>query len=238
MQVLRQRFAEQPGGRDIASRRLTNSGRGSDELSASPTEYEDYGLDAATAAAWITSASAVIDGHCQRTTLAVVQYEERRRMTAGRNTVRLSYLPLAPSAPATIPLVSAQGRYAIPRRGEWPADDLSVDVALVFGLPGTWSAIDPASIDFDASTGELMLPLSPIGLWFSEIDVVYTAGLAAIPDTVKVACAQIVQNAQVMPGLNVKAGGISPMQLQYFSDSLIGSTTRSLLAPYVAQKVG
>ncbi len=108
----------------------------------------------------------------------------------------------------------------------------------MFGLPGTWSTIDAASIDFDISTGELMLPLSPIGLCFSELDIVYTAGLATIPDTVKVACAQIVRNAQTTPGLNVKAGQLNQMQLQYFSDSLVDQTTRSLLAPHVAEKVG
>ena len=160
-------------------------------------------------------------------------------MTAGRNTVRLSYLPLSPLSPATTPLVSAQGRYTIPRRGEWSADDLSVDVALMFGMPGTWSAIDPTTIDFDASTGELMLPLSPIGLWFSELDIVYTAGLATIPATVKVACAQIVRNAQAIAGTEREVGEAGPAcRLQYFSDSLVDETTRSLLAPYVAQKVG
>ena len=203
-----------------------------------PTEYQTYGLSAATEAAWVTVASAVIDAHCRRTTLAVAQYEERRRMTAGRNTMRLSYLPLAPLAPATSPLVSAQGRYTTPRRGEWPADDLSVDVALMFGLPGAWSAIDPAAIDFDGGTGELMLPISPIGLWFSELDIVYTAGLATFPGTVKAACAQIVKNAQAAPGLNVKSQSLDKAQMQYFSQSLVDETTRSLLAPYVAQKVG
>jgi len=203
-----------------------------------PTEYEAYGLPATTAEAWITSASAVVDGHCRRATLGVAQYEERRRMTAGRNTVRLSYLPLAVVAPAVTPIVASQGRFTLPRRGEWPYDDLSVDVAMMFALPGTWNAIDPNSIDFDVNTGELMLPLSPIGLWFSELDVVYNAGLATLPDGVKVACAQIVRNAQTTPGLNVKAGKVDQLMLQYFADTLVDETVRELLAPYVAQKVG
>jgi hypothetical protein len=204
----------------------------------SPSEYGTYGLEATTLAAWVTAASAVIDGHCRRTTLAVTQYEERLRIPPGRNTVRVSYVPLAAVAPATSPLVSAQGRYTLPRRGEWPYDDMSLEVALMFGLPGTWNAIDTAGIDINLNTGELMLPLNPLGLWFSELDVVYTAGLATIPDTVKVACAQIVRNAQATPGLNVKAGQVDRIQLQYFSNGLIDETTRSLLAPYVAQKVG
>jgi hypothetical protein len=203
-----------------------------------PTEYESYGLEATTLAAWVTAASAVIDAHCRRATLAVAQYEERLRMTPGRNTVRLTYVPLAVVAPATTPVVSAQGRYTLPRRGEWPFDDLGMEVALMFGLPGSWSAINLAGIDIDANTGELMVPLNPLGLWFSEVDIVYTAGLAVLPDRVKVACAQIVRNAQVTPGLNVKAGHLDRMHLQYFADSLVDDTTRSLLAPYVAEKVG
>ncbi len=204
----------------------------------SATDYENYGLPATTLAAWITAASAVIDAHCRRTTLAVAQYEERIRLQTGRNTLRLSYVPLAALAPATSPIVSAQGRFTLPRRGGFPYDDLSADVSLLLGLPGTWNAINATTIDFDVSTGELMLPLSPLGLWFSEVDVVYTAGLATIPDTVKVACAQIVRNAQSTPGLNVQSGNVDNMHLQYFSDSLIDDTTRSLLAAYVAEKVG
>ena len=40
------------------------------------------------------------------------QYVERMRLTAGAQTVRLSYLPLVAVAPATTPLVSVQVRYA------------------------------------------------------------------------------------------------------------------------------
>lgn len=204
----------------------------------SPSEYEAFGLEATTPAAWVTAASAVIDAHCRRTTLAVAQYEERLRIQAGRNTVRLSYVPLATVAPAATAIVSARGRYTLPRRGEWPYDDLSVDVALMFGLPGTWNAIDTSGIDVNADTGELTIPLNPLGLWFSELDVVYTAGLAVLPDAVKVACAQIVRNAQSTPGLNVQSGNLDRMRLQYFSGSLVDDTTRSLLSSYVALKVG
>jgi len=44
-----------------------------------PSEYELYGLEATTAVAWVTAASAVIDAHCKRITLAVNQYTERLR---------------------------------------------------------------------------------------------------------------------------------------------------------------
>lgn len=39
-------------------------------------------------------------------------------------------------------------------------------------------------------------------------------------------------------GLNVKKGVLNQMQLWYFADTLVDSTVKELLAPYVAQKVG
>jgi hypothetical protein len=203
-----------------------------------PSEYELYGLDATTPSAVVGAASSLIDAHCRRATLGVAQYEERLRIAADRNTVRLTYIPLAIVAPAVTPIVSAQGRYTIPRRGDWPFDDLRLDAALMFGLPGIWTAINPAAIDFFANTGELTLPLNIVGLWFSEVDIVYTAGMAVIADPVKFACAQIVRNAQATPALNVSVSKIDTMSMNYFSDSLLDKNVQAMLAPYVAQKVG
>ncbi len=202
------------------------------------SDYEFYGLDATTPAALVAGASTLIDAHCRRTSLGIQQYEERLRLATDRNTVRVTYLPLAVVEPATTPLVSARGRYCIPRRGEWPSDDIRLDVALMFGLPGVWTDISTPNIDFFAATGELTLPLNIVGLWFSEVDLAYMAGLSVIPDPVKFACAQIVRNAQSTPALNVKTGHLDRMVLQYFSDTLIDQTVISMLAPYVAQKVG
>src|SRR2546425_5570625 len=171
----------------------------------SPSEYETYGLEATTPAAWVLAASTVIDAHCRRVTLGVAQYEERLRIAAGRNTVRVTYVPLAAVAPATTPIVSARGRYAIPRRGEWPFDDISSDIALMFGLPGTWNAVDPAGIDVYADSGELTLPVNAVGLGYSEIDLAYTAGLAGISGTVKGGGAQICRNAHTTPAPKRKA---------------------------------
>jgi len=202
----------------------------------SATEYQLYGIDTTTDLALVGAASSLIDAHCRRATLAIAQYEERIRMMADRNTIHLTYLPLATLAPATSPIVSGRGRYTIPRRGEWPFDDLRLDVALMFGMPGTWSSIDPSSVDFDTTTGELTLPLNLIGLSFSEVDVIYTAGYATIPDAVKYACAQVVRNAQATPAVNVKTGRMDRFRMDYFAPDLLDATVRSMLAPFVAQK--
>jgi hypothetical protein len=200
------------------------------------TEYLTYGLEATTDPSWVTAASAIIDAHCRRATLGVNQYEERLKVPSELNTVRLSYLPLVTVAPATTPIVTLQGRYGIPRRGEWPFPEMSLEFALVFALPGSWTTIDPTAIDIWANSGELTFPVNALGLFFNEVDVVYNAGLATIPSAVKVACAQVVKNAQVTPGLNVKSGKLDRMRLDYFGDTLLDETVRSLLAPYVALK--
>jgi len=199
-------------------------------------DYLTYGLEAATDPSWVTAASAIIDAHCRRATLGVNQYEERLKMPPELNTVRLSYLPLVTVAPATTPIVSMQGRYGIPRRGEWPYPEMSLEFALVFALPGSWTAIDPTTIDIWAASGELTFPVNALGLFFNEVDVVYTAGWSTIPKPVQVACAQIVKNAQATPALNVKSGRIDRMRLEYFADNLVDEAVKSLLEPYVARK--
>lgn len=204
-----------------------------------PAEYELYGLETTTALSWVTAASAIMDAHCRRITLAVATYKERMRTENGRRPLRLTYLPLNPVAPATSPIVSVQARYATPRRGEMEYDAIVWDAAIAFGIPGTWLQLNVADLDVFSETGEVTLPINVLGWTFTEIEIVYTAGLNPIPDVVKVACAQLVKNAQATPALNVKRNVLPDrMQLMYFSDSLLDETVQSLLAPFVAQRVG
>lgn len=201
------------------------------------SEYESYGLEETTALAWVTAASAIIDAHCRRSTLGVVQYTERLRVGAGRNTVRLTYLPLVAVSPATSPIITARARYATPRRGESIYEEMAWDAA-VFGLPGTWTDLHPADLEVCTETGEVTLPVNALGWGFDEVEVVYTAGLDPLPVIVKVACAQVVKNAQATPALNVRAGTLDRMRLEYFSEALLDENVRALLSPFVAQKVG
>jgi hypothetical protein len=202
-----------------------------------PADYPNYGLPAGTTADWITAATALINSYCRRPDLNVTQYTERLRVTSGAQTVRLSYLPLAPLGSATTPIVSIEGRYARPRRGEMPYDPLA-EIACAFSLPGQWTTIDPTQLDFDPNTGELMLPWNVLGLPYNEVQVIYTAGLAVLGDDVKTACAQIVRNAQATPALNASKSRIDTMQIQYFSSSLVDETVQAWLNPYVANRLG
>jgi hypothetical protein len=202
-----------------------------------PSDYTNYGLPATTTADWITAATALINSYCRRPDLNVIQYTERLRVTTGSQTVDLSYVPLAPLAPATSPLVSMQVRYARPRRGEM-VDTPMLEVALAFSLPGQWTTLDPTTVDFDPNTGELTLPWNLLGLPYNEVSVTYTAGLTTIGDDVLSACAQIVRNAQAQPALNAKSGKLDTMQMQYFSSSLIDETVQAWLRPYIASRLG
>jgi hypothetical protein len=202
-----------------------------------PVDYPNYGLPAGTTADWITAATALINSYCRRPDLNVIQYTERLRVTSGAQTVLLSYLPLSPLGTASTPIVSIEGRYGRPRRGEMPAVEL-FEIASAFSLLGQWTAIDPNTVDFDPNTGQLTLPLNVLGLPYNEVAVTYTAGLATIGDDVKTACAQIVRNAQSTPALNASKTKIDTMQMQYFSSSLVDETVQAWLSPYVANRLG
>lgn len=202
-----------------------------------PADYTNYGLPAGTTADWVTAATALINSYCRRPDLNVIQYTERLRITSGSQTVRLTYLPLAPLGAATTPLVSVEGRYAKPRRGQI-VDETLFEISWAFSLPGQWIGIDPASVDYDSATGELTLPWNLLGLPYNEVMVTYTAGLATIGDDIKTACAQLVRNAQATPALNASRTRIDTMWMQYFSSSLVDETVQAWLRPYVANRLG
>jgi hypothetical protein len=200
-----------------------------------PSEYEIYGLEETTLESWVKTASALIDAHCRRETLTVKQYTERMRLH-GTGVLRLTYLPLAADEGAMSPLVSLRVKYGQPRRGE--INQLAFDASTAFGMTNEWVTIATEGLDYDAQSGEVPLPVHPLGLLYNEAEITYTAGLAEIPGALKCACAQIVRNAEATPALNVRANGIDHMRMEYFTDSLLDEGVRKLLAPYVAQKVG
>ncbi len=203
------------------------------------SEYEVYGLEPETPESWVSAASSLINTQCNRPTLWQSQFTERIRLMPGRNNLRLTYLPLVVAEGATSALISGQARYGVPRRGEDTAMwEMASEFAITFGLPGSWISLDVSSFDYCADTGEVSWLLNPLGLYFDEMELTYTAGFAQIPDAVKFACVQLVRNAQAMPATNVKEGALNAMHFAYFGDTLLDSTVQRMLAPYVAQKVG
>ena len=201
-----------------------------------PTEYESYGLAADTTDDWVTVASALIDSYCRRKSLLVTQYTERLRMNSGAQNVQLSYLPLLAVPPSNNAIVLVQARYARGRRGELPSHEMQ-QLWGTFSLPGSWVTLDAATVEW-MSDGSVSLPLAYLGLPFNEAAITYTAGLSVVPDAVKSACALVVKNAQSTPGMNVKSSRIDMMQVQYFSDQLMDNTVKTLVRPWVANRLG
>ncbi|AFL86490.1 hypothetical protein Terro_0139 [Terriglobus roseus DSM 18391] len=193
-------------------------------------EYVPFGLGEETGDDLITAASAMIDAFCRRPSLGVTQYVERLRFARGRYEIQLSNLPLTDGAAA---IVSARVRFG--RLGSdvspWSAE------VLAFAPTGTWSSVDASTLDVSA-TGAVTFTPHLLGVPFDEAEVTYTAGYAAIPVPVKVACAQIVRNAQAMPALNVKRQALDSMAMEYFSGALVDAEVQRLLAPYVAERMG
>jgi hypothetical protein len=198
-----------------------------------PTEYIQYGLTAETTDDWITMASSLIESWCKRPSLLPTQYVERMRLTAGTQSVRPSYA--MDRMPITLEAVRV--RYGRPRRGE-VADPFREQIAWAFSLPGSWSALDIARVDVNPSTSELIFPENFLGLNYNEVEATYTAGLAVIPAAVKIACAQIVKNAQAMPSTSVKSTRLDTLQMEYFGSSLVDVQVQALLRPYRAQRLG
>jgi len=117
-------------------------------------------------------------------------------------------------------------------------DPFREQIAWAFSVPGSWNVLDVASVDVNAATGELTFPENFLGLNYNEVEVTYTSGLATVPAAVKVACAQIVKNAQATPAMNVKSSRMEQMQMEYFSGVLVDAQVQAMLRPYVAERLG
>ena len=202
-----------------------------------PAEYAQYGLTAETTDDWVTMASVMMEAYCRRPSLMVTQYVERMRLTADAQAIRLSYRPLAAAAGAAGALVAVRVRYGRPRRGEL-ADPFREQIAWAFSVPGSWNDLAVSDVDVNMGTGELTFPENFLGLYYNEVEVTYTSGLVVVPDAVKIACAQMVKNAQATPAMNVKSSRMDTVQMQYFSGSLIDPQVQMLLRPYIAERLG
>lgn len=202
-----------------------------------PAEYAQYGLTAETTDDWVTMASVMVEAYCRRPSLMVTQYVERMRLTADAQAIRLSYRPLAAAAGAASALVAVRVRYGRPRRGEL-ADPFREQIAWAFSVPGSWNDLAVSDVDVNLGTGELTFPENFLGLYYNEVEVTYTSGLVVVPDAVKIACAQMVKNAQATPAMNVKSSRMDTVQMQYFSGSLIDPQVQMLLRPYMAERLG
>jgi hypothetical protein len=198
------------------------------------SEYVLFGLGEATGDDLVTAASAMIDGYCRRTSLAITEYVERLRISRSSQAVQLSNLPLARPADGSAALVQVRVRLG-PHGGD--GSNPLMQEALAFAPQGMWITVDTSTLDV-SPTGSIRFAPHLLGVPFAEAEVTYTAGYAEVPVPVKVACAQMVRNAQAMPALNVKRQALDSMAMEYFSGALLDAEVKRLLTPYVAERMG
>ena len=198
-----------------------------------PSEYVSFGLTAETSDDLVTAASAMIDSFCKRPSLGVTQYTERVRFNRCGE-AQLSNTPLATATGSASPVASLRVRM---RGGVALGDGPLAFEQAVFFAGQQWIDQDLSRVSSSAA-GVLQLPSSVMGAAAMEAEVTYTAGFSDVPLPVKVACAQVVRNAQSTPALNVRRQTIDTMQLEYFSSSLLDADVQRLLQPYVAGRMG
>ena len=199
------------------------------------SEYVSFGLSDDTGDDLVTAASALIDSFCRRPSLAITQYVERLRF-GRRGSVQLSHTPLASVDGAASPLVLVRARLGVRRPWDGVPYPWTLD-ASVFLTGDQWTGVDISTVDI-AADGTLYVRPHLFGGTYRELEVTYTAGFSTIPAPVKVACAQIVRNAQAMPALNVRRQSMDGMQMDYFSNTLLDADTQRLLQPYQSQRMG
>ena len=200
------------------------------------SEYVPFGLSDETGDDLVTAASALIDSFCRRPSLGITQYVERLRF-ARHNSVQLSHTPLVSADGTASPLVMVRARACLRRRSDDSLLPFMNDDALAFLAADQWIPVDVSTIDI-APDGVLHFLPNFLGAAYSETEVTYTAGYAAVPTPVQVACAQIVRNAQAMPALNVRRQTMDSMQMEYFSNTLLDADVQRLLLPYQSQRMG
>ncbi len=194
-------------------------------------EYVVFGLGEDTADDLVVAASAMMDAFCRRTSLAVTQYVERVRLRRGCE-AQLSFLPVAAAIGTSSAIVNVRARM-----GNACADMPMAEALGAFGLAGQWTDVDLSAVSVSAD-GVVTLAAHVLGMPYVETEVIYTAGYAEIPVAVKIACAQIVKNAQAMPALNVKRQAMDGMQMEYFQGTLLDAEVQRLLQPFIAERAG
>lgn len=197
-------------------------------------EFPAYALADSTDPALIRVASDLVDSFCQRASLLVTQYTERSRLPEGAPVTRATYTPLVVPQSQQTPFGQLRARYGRPRG---PNAGSLAEMIAPFGGPPAWVVLDPAQVDYDATTGEVWLPAGIFGVPWTEVELTYSAGYAEPPEAVKLACAQIIRNLESHPAANVQSAQFDRLQLEYFAATLLDEDSRRLLAPFVAVRL-
>lgn len=191
-------------------------------------EFTLYGLDPLKVSSTdIQSVTTKIRSYLHWDILEQERPAERHMLAEGRDTVTLNYRPATE-------LVSVRGRIRKGRRGD--IEILRMPEQRYFTPIGEWWPIDIGGCDLFAPTGVLWLPRY-IGLRdFNEIEAVYKAGYAEIPDDVKQAVVEVLNAVCAKPTPDTGNVSIDNLAVGFKEATIFTDTARRLLERYRAKK--
>jgi hypothetical protein len=136
-------------------------------------------------------------------------------------------------------ITSCSGRYGYGRRGDAGGSNINEFNLLAalsqFGGPPVWEVFDPLNTDVDSRTGQTWIPAGIMLAYYTEVKIRYLAGFttATLPDTIKQACAMLVQAVANSPNLGaVKSYKAGDTQIVRWADTMISGDVRSMLLPF------
>lgn len=179
----------------------------------------------------VRAAMTIIHAHTNRPSLWPERYSERLTIPDGYNVARCSARPVAE-------LLGVRGRYAPGRRDQRSTLPLGMDyyaALAVLGTGTTWQTIDVEAVDVDVASGELVLPVGFLPVWYTEVQVEYMAGFVRTPDRVKLAVAEIINSIRSRGASDRTFYAVGKIQSTWAGTGYLSIEARRLLAPYVVQ---
>jgi len=144
-------------------------------------------------------------------------------------------------------ILSGAGRYAYPRRDQYPLTDgmyaapNPLTLITLFGGPPPWVPIDMTMLDYGPLTGELWIPT---GMWlerYTEVIITYNSGFdpTRLPKNIKLATASLTKNLMAMgagtTGIKSFRLGKSGISAQ-MADDMIDKNIQRLLQAFVSTR--
>lgn len=162
---------------------------------------------------------------------------ETNQLPNGRPLTILAKTPIAR-------VLSGQGRYGFGRRGDrWGGqmNDFNLLAAVSnFGGPPAWEPFTLNASGIDPETGQIWVPSGVLLAYYTEVRINYVAGwtYAAMPDAIRLACAQligIIANYPEFQGGNVSMISAGDHKIQRFAATVMDADLRLSLDSFRAR---
>lgn len=209
-----------------------------------PAELESvYGVSPRPEEHEVRFAQRLVDDWMHRSLWPSMFERERYSVPPDRNLIVLHHRPVIRlySAALSDPVAAqgGMGRYGYGRRDKrsmnqtGPANYMSV--MAVLGSPPQWVAMDTAQVEFHPQTGECWLPSGFFLLNYTQVEMTYEAGFAAIPRRAKGAIAETVAWVRLKGFGPLMGWSVGRVSHNTNTDDLLTPQVKRALEPYRAK---